>query len=397
MTYLGTIKRVVQKLLGLVLVLMISWVMLEVLLRAGFDMLPARIQGDLQHVRVVPWKDRPLILPMPMQPSTRYQTVVAPGLVDYPVHWMDAKFTFTTINLWEHPVGLRTDPEPRWPIDIMAFGDSFTFCWTDVEDCWVQLLGSEYGWSVINAGQPGTGPGGQVSLIEDVGVPIEPAVVVWQWYSNDMHDDYVLAWLRQETPGLSSAPAADVVPTPQGFARYSAVYMLLDRYVLHPPQKVSPYEHNQWVSVANQRMLIGTNEYTHGASLSYPAIQYGWERNLEAYESGVQMLDSIGTQVVFVLIPTKEEAYESLLVDLLGEGYFVEASESRQRLLGVCAERGWHCIDMTPALQAATRDGETVFHARDFHLNASGNHVVARVINDYIESHQLLTLHDKPE
>jgi len=78
-------------------------------------------------VRRVPWREERLAPIMPLQYSRSYYVVVAPGYKNFPVRWMDARFTFTTNSLWDHPVGLRTDPNPRWPIDIMAFGDSFTF------------------------------------------------------------------------------------------------------------------------------------------------------------------------------------------------------------------------------------------------------------------------------
>jgi hypothetical protein len=364
-------------------------IMSEIFIRVGFDMLPPQIQGDIQHVRRVPWDDRPILMPMPFEPSTTYQSVIAPGYEDYPLRWMDAEFRFSTISLWEHPVGLRTDPEPRWPVEIMAFGDSFTFCWTDVDDCWVQRLGSEYGWSVLNAGQPGTGPGGQVELIETVGVPIEPKLVAWQWYSNDAVDDHVLASIRGEIDLLPGAPPANPVRQPRGLARYSALAHLIDLRI-DPPEKVSPYQHNQTIQVRDRWMLVNTDEYVHPSNPTYANVQDGFPRNLDHYQQGHDLLADIGAVVVIVLIPTKEEVYAEFLVDILGQEYLDAAAQLRQDMLVECESRGWRCLDTTPALREAVAGGVNVFHAFDFHLDASGNGILAGLVNDYIVENGLL-------
>ena len=388
-TMLSTIKTILSRLLLVFLSVAITLLLIEVFMRVGFDLLPPQIQGEIQAVRVVPWRDKQIIPPVPFEADRGYQALIAPGYEDYPVRWMDAQFTFDTISLWEHPVGLRTSDSPRWPIGIMAFGDSFTFCWTDVEDCWVQQLESEHGWSTINAGQPGTGPSGQARLIEEVGIPIEPRLVVWQRYPNDSFDDYVLYWFREEAPGLSSAPAADPVPALEGLEQYSALLTVINRR-LNPPPKTNDYLHSQVINARDRSLLITTDEYTHPSHSSYPATAYGWERNLEAYTRGVELLEAIDTQVIFLLVPTKEEAYADYLGDYLSEAYLEELSESRTLMLEACEANEWHCVDALPAFQDAILLGTDVYYGHDFHLDESGNDIITQLVNDYIVANQLL-------
>src|SRR5688500_16703614 len=159
------IGSILLRLLAVMFGLLVAWLLLELFLRVGFDVIPADTQGVIQQVRRVPWDEEPLVRPFPYVGSREHQARVEPGYQDYPVRWGDARFTFDTISLWEMPVGFRTS-EPQWPVEIAALGDSFTFCWTAVEDCWVQRLNSEHGWSVMNLGVPGTGSVAHLSLLD---------------------------------------------------------------------------------------------------------------------------------------------------------------------------------------------------------------------------------------
>lgn len=363
---------------------------IEVYLRVGFDTLPAGVQGDIQAVRRVPWSEERIIKPVPFLADRNYQARLEPGLADYPVRWRDARFRFTTRPMWEgHPVGLRTG-EPQWPLDLAAFGDSFTFCWTDVDDCWVQRLQNDYGYSVVNAGQPGTGSGGQFQLMSEIVEPIKAPLVVWQWYGNDLMDDYVLATFRGETEPLETPPGPAPAVEPQGFERYSALYFMLNLYILNPPDSDDPYQHTEILDIQGRNMYVQSNEYTHPLSLSYPAVAYGWTRMVEHHDAAAALLDSLDAELLIILFPTKEEAYRADLEDRFGTSYFEAAGESRLMMMELCEERGWHCIDMLPYFQQAIEDGDTVYHAGDFHLDAAGNAIVAEVVNDYIIDHQLL-------
>lgn len=367
-----------------------SILMIEIFVRVGFDFLPPSMQGDIQHVRRVPWNEERLVQPFPFVIDNRFQARLDPGIKDYPIHWRDAKFTFSTGTVWDgHVVGLRTDG-PQWPLQVLAFGDSFTFCWTEVNDCWVQRLQNDYGWNSVNAGLAGTGSTGQMALIEDIGPALQPELVIWQWYPNDLSDDYVLANIQGKTGTLEGAPGPDAIPDAKGLAQYSAVYTLLKKW-LDPPKSSNSYKHYVTREVNGRDMLVTTNEYPSGFSMTYPLTQYGWERNVEAHEAGASFIQQeIGAEMLLVLLPTKEEAYAEYLIDELGEAYIDEIGESRRILMALCKEKDWRCIDMLPVFQEAIRNGETIYYALDFHLDASGNRLLAETLHDYIVENGLL-------
>jgi hypothetical protein len=365
--------------------------MVEVFMRVALDALPADIQGEIGHVRRVPWSEDAIIKPVPFQSSRDYQAYIPPNLTDYPVRWRDARFTFSTRNLWDHPVGLRVD-EPLWPVDIMAFGDSFAFCWTNAEDCWVQQLQSVYGWHVINAGQPGSGPGGQLAVIREVGLPLEPSLIIWQHYDNDLMDDYVFDTIRGEIDGLALPPGPDPVRPPRGLAKYSAILHLLDNRI-NPPPKTNNFKHGQVVQIGSHAFIIATDEYPPiDDTEAYSSIAYGWEKNIEHYQQGIDLVtEKLGVPVVIVMIPFKELAYQDQIGNVLPASVFDQMQANRTAMLEVCQERGWYCLDALPGLKAATQSSdELAYYAGDFHLAPYGNQVLAGLIHDYLLENDLL-------
>jgi len=282
--------------------------------------------------------------------------------------------------------------QPIYPLDIIAFGDSFAFCWTSAEECWVQKLQSEHGWNVLNAGTPGNGPGGQLNLIREVGLPLEPALIVWQHYDNDLMDDYVFDTIRGEIDGLELPPGPDPVRLPRGLAQYSGILHLLDNRI-DPPEKVTEFQHGQKVQIGSHEFIVTTDEYPPPNSItSYSGIAYGWEQNITHYQAGIDAVDeALGVPVVIVMIPYKELVYEDQIGDALSAAYWDLMHRHRENMLAVCEERNWHCIDALPTLKEATAStDELVYYAGDFHLAPYGNTVLAELIRDYLVENDLL-------
>lgn len=367
--------------------LLMTALMLEVFLRVGYDLLPLGTQGTLQHVRRVPWSETEMVPPFPYIQSAEHQARLAPDHTDYPVRWGDANFTFSTISLWDMPVGFRTAP-PQFPVDIVMLGDSFTFCWTALDDCWAQKLADDYGYSVMNLGIPGTGSQSHLSIIEPYVLPLEPQVVVWQWYGNDFKDDYDFARLQGAIDALD-APAEPAPPADfPALADYSALVRL---WVDWGNRQENPdTEREGFEKIVNgQSIFFSTNPGFF--NLSYPAVEAGYQRSVDAFAESERVLrEQLGAELVFVVIPTKEEAYAEDIRADMGDENLAIYSQGRLRMLRLCEENGWRCIDMLPAFQAAIAQGQRIYYRYDFHLDASGNALVAEAVAQYLAENRLI-------
>jgi|GEM_PF-3338677 len=361
--------------------------LIEIFARAFFDVLPIEIQSEIQAVQQAPWDDTRLIPALPFTLDLAVQAYIAPNFTDYPVRWGDTSFTFTTRGVEWHRAGLRS-PEPIWAIDALIIGDSFSFCWVEEADCWAWKLQTEYDWHIINAGQPGTGTGAQLAMMGEIAEPYAPQLIIWQMYSNDSQDDYDLARMNNTVDELGTPPPV-ISPRPLvGLERYSVVAHLINNRLNPPP--APPVIHTQKIRVDGRTLMIPSGAYPPADSTVYPSVAYGWEQNIAHYEAGYAFAQSLGAEILIVLIPTKEEAYRAKLPDAYDADYWAMVGESRTRLLDVCEENGWHCVDMLPIFVSAIADGQTVYWGYDFHLDVSGNALVAQAVDAYIRENNLL-------
>lgn len=384
------LKKLISRLVLVVFGLAMSWLFLEIVMRVGFDLLPANFQAQIQHVQRVPWSDERIIPRIPWVIDRDFQLRLPPGMKDFLVHWSDAKFTFNTVSAWDgHRAGFRSDP-PRWPLDAVVFGDSFSFCWTKLEDCWVHRLQTDDDWHIFNAAIPGTGTTAQFNLMKEIVPPYKPKIVLWTWYNNDISDDYDLARIRGEVGELQGAPLPDAPPEPEGLARYSAVYNLIAMWLTPAPPKKSTYQHYWSLNVNGRVMSIHTNEYPYTSDLAWAANKFGWSHNVQSHDEAAAFVAGLNAKLILVVIPTKEEAYSAYLQDTLGQAYIDQISVTRRALLDQCTKQGWYCIDLLPAFQDAIKNGQTIYYAFDSHLNVSGNKLLAELVRSYVEKNKLL-------
>jgi hypothetical protein len=366
----------------------VTLLLIEIFVRAFFDVLPVEIQREIQAVQRAPWDDTRLIPVLPFTLDANIQAYIAPNFVDYPVRWGDAVFTFTTRGVEWHRAGLRS-PEPIWTIDALIIGDSFSFCWVEEADCWGWKLQTDYGWHIINAGQPGTGTGAQLAMMQEIAAPYEPKLIIWQMYSNDSQDDYDLDH-RNSVVDERLTPPQPIPPRELvGLQKYSVIALMLNN-ILNPPP-APPFIDNQKVRVDGRNLLIPSGDYPPADNRLYESVAYGWEQNIRHYQTGHEYAESIGAAVIIVLIPTKEEAYRAKLTDVYDDEYWSQVGDSRVRLLELCESAGWHCVDMLPIFVQAIADGQTVYWGYDFHLDVSGNALVAGAVDAYIRENELLT------
>jgi hypothetical protein len=139
------------------------------------------------------------------------------------------------------------------------------------------------------------------------------------------------------------------------------------------------------VTVHGQKLRLGDAYNLYANDLSRPANQYGWQRMIDTLDEAQRVArDEMGAELVIVLMPTKEEVYAPDTARAVGQPYLDTVSEGRLRLLTVCEERGWRCLDLTPALQAEANAGRVIFYSVDHHITDYGNQVVSAAVAQYV-------------
>lgn len=385
----NALRRLLTRLGLTVFGLLLAWLIVEIGIRAAFDRLPPGIQGDIQNVQRTPWSSEKLIAEMPFILDRDFQARLPVGLKEYAIHWGDSKFQFDTIAAWDgHRAGLRSDP-PRWPLQVLTFGDSFTFCWTEYTACWVRRLQDRNDWHVFDAGIPGTGSSAQLALMKELAEPLKPQLIVWQWFNNDLTDNYDLARTRGETEALVGGTLSDPIPPPDGLAKYSALVAMLRANVLRQRQAAKPplYE---TVTLNGRPVTVHTANAPYPSSLIYPQNQYGLARDLDNKRQAADLAKRLNIKLLMVLIPAKEEAFADLLTATLNADYIAQMGASRAALMAECAKSGWLCVDMLPAFKEAVKRGETVYYQYDAHIDASGNALVADAVEKAIKDNGLV-------
>ncbi len=296
---------------GVLFSLLLTWIMLEVLLRVLFFSLPPRLQLVLEQVQMTPFSERRLMPDPIWRPDRDYLTIARPVTNFEQYGSADVRFNVTTEALWGSRVAFRTRQElVDRHVDGVAVGDSFTFCFTEEKDCWVNLLGQQMNRNIINLGIVSTGSVSHQRVLQDFGMPLKPPLVIWQWWGNDANEDYGLASLRGETT-IQSANPPPPAPTLTWWDKNSAVYVLLKLF-LGPEEDFDAslqFLDRERASKGDIKLAFG-RPYLWGAfDVSEPTNQYGWERSREAFYNSNEMVKSYGGTLLFVLIPTKEQVY----------------------------------------------------------------------------------------
>lgn len=381
--------------------LLLGWLMIELLLRLTYSVLPFPIQSSLRYVARHPFTAE-TILPAPAwYPEATYQMVTAPNL-DQSLQFPNPNVSFhlTTKN-WLTPdshIGFRVDSpdwEPRWPVNAVVVGDSFSFCFTEYPDCWVRRLETDYGLSVVNLGQGATGSLSHLGILLTYGLPYEPEVVIWQWYGNDANEDYGLRYGGSDVSDASAANRSDtersvLIDPESAIGRWlranSGFYWVLRLFTNRDGDRsrhnvqLDPY----YLRDEPLSLFYGREYSIESSDMTLEKNRVGEGLGLEALLEARAVLDEKGIPLVVVTVPFKEEVYADWMEEELGAETLDGMRIGRQNLIKFCIEEGFTCYDPTADLIAAARAGEQLYFERDTHLNAAGNRLLADLIYEAV-------------
>ena len=292
-------------------------------------------------------------------------------VVHEPTH-KDVRFSISTRSLGFRGVGFRDDGLTPGERPVVVVGDSFTFCWTEMEDCWVELLESTGERDFVNLGAPGLGGAQEALMLERYGLALDPQLVIWSFFANDLHDN------------VRVGPAVRVDRW-TWLERRSALFGALRRRTPGLRQQAQPS-----AEPAFDDGVVRTTLYPEAAISSWvtgPALATGWQVQRSALTRAQALSVATGAPLVVVLMPFRELVYFDHYSEFAASLGAQDLARPYQLMRELCDELGVPVLDLNEVI--ARDPGRQVFYELDAHLNAEGNRVVANEIRRFLELHGL--------
>lgn len=317
-----------------------------------------------------------------------------PGLHNVPIRSGPGNdWHVTTVSLGFEDIGFRMPKDSAGPWDGVVVGDSFSFCMgVEQHECWVHLLGESTGANLANLGMPGTGSVSHLRYLEDYGWALDPSIVIWQYWANDLRDDYNHVILNsQGCPRPDPAAPVDSNRILQGlrdwlshtFVSYNLAVAPLARALLPDlasgGRVVDSYD--QIVLGGNMRIMVNVGQLL----LSDQAIDSGMSLTKQAILTASIATEKKGKLFLLVLAPTNLQTYKEQLAP---NGLIARAQSEdshMDEIVAFAVAQNIRYVDLRPEFRAAAARDDLLYLPYDLHWNPDGNRYAAYVIDEWLE------------
>ena len=265
--------------------------------------------------------------------------------------------------------------------DVVLIGDSYVEGWyVSDQQTVASQLEVKLGRPVVNLGVAGYGTLQELIVLKEDGLPLSPRVVVWFFFEgNDFYDDQTF-----EDGVMDPSSQAEEASEPGGFAsdegwtRRSLVLNVLKRLrrlsapLLNP---LPPYYARLQGADSNVPFIY----FADYAAVPWDDwIESRWAVARDSMEQAVRIARRAGIDLIFCFVPIKFRVYQPFV-------QFPEDSPTRdwrvwpivERFLEFCRAAKVDCIDLTPLLQEAVRQGGMPYAPEDSHWSSEGHRRVA--------------------
>lgn len=384
------------KILSLLLVwLVVTPLLLELVVRAASPVLPPALQLAAERVQKGESLDINRIGLMTMDIDHNF--MMKPNIENalYGPH-QSVVFHVSTVQILDSRMGFRTYPVNQGDqIDVTVVGDSFSFCFTEFEDCWVTHFEADTGLRTMNLAQGSTGSMSHWRFIDTFGRAFEPPLVIWQFFVNDFNEDYQLAVTRGEIQPFDYGPkvpdyAAEAGPILTWLRSNSVAWVVAETALAGENAYISDFERFYFtrpyqVEYNGHTLKFGQLYEQVATDPDDPRNTSGVPMTTDALRLGKEAVESWGGNLAVFLIPTREEVYRDLTAPILGDDVVDKLGWPRREMLNLCEELELTCLDLLPQLQEYARQGEHLYYTEDMHLNPRGNEVVAQIVREWLD------------
>jgi hypothetical protein len=306
------------------------------------------------------------------------------------------------------------DSYERRQIDLIAIGDSFTWCVVlDAESGWSSQLGAITGLSVYSLGRGGIGPYDYLQILGHFGLKKDPKYVVMNFYEgNDVRDSdrywqHVNAAREGQVLFTSAGDRSEneldyerllgfpVIKRSYAINFSLAVFGKLYEGVVKALRRMQGGDVKEKVDFRYRLDFAGASMPFNVQNADESEVRYA--HKLKRGEVDFSVVD--GALAAFVALgkthgfnpivsysPSAHTAYldfvefaDESLTDLMA--WFSETQ--RAYLAGKADELGFQFVDLTPAMQRAARelqDTELLYHPINVHYTVKGNRVAAEAL-----------------
>lgn len=384
--------RILRGLLRIMLVMVITLAALEGALRLFAPRLPGNAGVIARYITTgQPYSQA--WTPAWRENSDHYYTL-RPNISDALQYGSPSvSFRLTTHKLWDdglapdEGIGFRTAPVD-FRVDAVVVGDSFGFCFTEQADCWVDLWASKENLGVVNLSTPVTGTQSHARMIKDFAAPLEPPLVVWQFFGNDFYDDYVLdAWQGVIEPEEEEETPED--PGGTWITRNTVIGGLLELVTTGTwsglPEGDKAYQPQYRAPYPGGVLEFGKQYELTALNIRSRENSYGMIKSKEALETAKELVESWGGKLVVVMIPTREEVYSEITEPVMGLENLTTLSGPRAVMWGYCRDLDIACLDPTLELAVIGKTA-ALYYADDMHLNAAGNAALVDLLIPWLQT-----------
>jgi lysophospholipase L1-like esterase len=364
---------------------------LETALRLFYGALPGNLPYVIRHVRLTPFSERRLV-DLPNTPDvardpfaawltqdTRYGRRVKP-VRDLPVQLSSSvQFKLTTYAWSETGMAFRTPLEQH--IAAVALGDSMTFCWTALEDCWVTLLSKELALPIANLGVPGTGSLSRARVYADFAQAHAPKLVLWQFLLNDHFEDYRDAHALERPSGDFDA----------WLDNHSAFYALVKR-LIERVRRADPTPQTADLNLVTERGITLNVASEWLKAWDESAYAEGRQLGLTAMRETQAAVQQHSGAFVLIILPTAEELYREIFEQHAADepsAGLARLENARAELRAFCEQAQLICFDAYDALREQAY-AQALIYPDDKHFNAAGNRLLAAAVADFLRQNDLL-------
>jgi len=392
-TFLGNIALV---LLGLGIALGA----MELLLRSNPNWIPSEVRVNPPLRRVRPFIDE------------TYDIKLSDGDLFYWMHGAIAPLPPEKDKVVAHVYmttdanGFRNAPPEKATYEIVALGDSYTRA-SGVAIPWPQRLAERMGRDVLNLGEVGLGPQGELDVLQKYGLKKQPQLVIMAYFEgNDLYD---AASYQQANPFILTRFIKYMLM--QGLEAWHDNSREGDQVAV-----ASSYRYPIRVAINNTDLeLTFFSPYISWSSISAERIELSQNYRLvqRTILRARDLSAAEGSRFLLVFIPTKEHIYLPYLNDPktlatvfadvpaleLDEEGFIQLTDQKTApefayqhmddqshlLAAFASEQDMNYLDLTPYFQKEAGTGAELYYPFDTHWNQLGHGLAAGSINKYIE------------